>query len=73
MATADSTTSLDVRARQVLQMWLRWHEASQKITERMFAERDNAQKLQEMLDDLDRLRQEAVAASQQILEEGVGD
>jgi hypothetical protein len=69
MATANSTTSLDVRAREVLQLWLRWNEESQQLTARMFAERDNSDKLQQMLDDVDRLRMEAVAASQEILKE----
>jgi len=68
MTTADSTTSFEVRCREVLAMWLRWDEASQQITERMFNERSNPDKLQALLDDLDRLRREAVTASQQLLD-----
>lgn len=68
MTTAGSTTSFDVRCREVLAMWLRWNEASQQVTERMFNQRDNPDKLQELLDDLDRLRREAVTASQQLLD-----
>jgi hypothetical protein len=67
MTIADSTTSVDVRCRDILQMWLVWNESSQQITERLFAERENPEKLQERLDHLDRLRLEAVSASQQHL------
>ena len=67
MTTAYSTTSFDVRCREVLQMWLRWNDASRHVTERMFKERENPEKLQALLDDLDRLRREAVTASQQLL------
>ncbi len=67
MTSADSTSSCDVRCREVLQMWLRWNDASQRLTEHLFDRRDDPQKMQEMLDDLDRLRLEAVSASRQIL------
>jgi hypothetical protein len=68
MTTADSTTSFDVRCREVLTLWLRWNEASQQVTDRIFNNRDNPAKLQELLDDVDRIRQEAVSASQQLLD-----
>lgn len=67
MAAVDSTTSLDVRCREVLKMWLRWNDASQQVTELMFTDRDNPEKVREILDDLERLRVEAVTASQQLL------
>ncbi|HVA48604.1 MAG TPA: hypothetical protein VNH11_19720 [Pirellulales bacterium] len=68
MTDSESTTSLEARCREVLQMWLRWNEASQQVTELMFRERENPEKLREMLDDLDRQRLEAVTASRQLLD-----
>jgi hypothetical protein len=59
--------SLDVRCLEILRMWLRWNDASQQVTELMYNDRDNPEKLREMLDDLERLRVEAVTASQELL------
>jgi hypothetical protein len=67
MAALEPTTSAEVRCKEVLQMWLRWNDASQQVTQLMFRERDNPEKLREMLDDLDRLRLAAVSASQELL------
>ena len=53
--------------RDILRMWLRWNDASQQITERMYDERHDPDKLREMLDDLERLREEAISASRQLL------
>lgn len=68
MAAIDSTVSFAVRSKEVLQMWLRWNEASQQATELMYREREHPEKVRELLDDLDRLRQEAVSASRQLLD-----
>lgn len=68
MTDLESSTSLEVRCKKVLRMWLRWNEASQQITELMYRERQSPEKLREMLDDLDRLRLEAVSASRQLLD-----
>jgi hypothetical protein len=67
MTTLEPTTSAEVRCKEVLQMWLKWNDASQHATELMFQERDNPDKLREMLDDLDRMRLAAVSASQDLL------
>ncbi|HVX13071.1 MAG TPA: hypothetical protein VHC22_17945 [Pirellulales bacterium] len=67
MTSADLPASHDVRCKEVVQMWLRWNDASQQMTERLFEHREDPQRLQEMLDDLDRLRLEAVSASRQLL------
>jgi hypothetical protein len=48
-------------------MWMRWNDVSQQVTERMYTDRNDPEKLREMLDGLERLRQEAVSASQQLL------
>lgn len=69
MSTADSTIGLKVRVQEVLRMWLRWNDASQRLTERMFAARGDTENLRQMVDEVDRLRQEAVVASRQILSE----
>lgn len=68
MASTDSTTSFAVRSKEALRLWLRWHDASQQITELMYQERESPEKIREMLDDLDSLRQEAVSASRQLLD-----
>lgn len=60
-------TSSDERYRAALELWLRWNAASQSLTQRMFTERENPEKIQVMLDDVDRLRLEAVAASERLL------
>lgn len=49
-------------------MWLRWNDGYQQITEQMFRSRETPGRLQEMLDDLDRLRLEAASATRQLLE-----
>jgi hypothetical protein len=67
MTALEPTTSAEVRCKEVLQLWLKWNDASQHLTELMFRERDNPDKLREMLDDLDRQRLAAVSASRELL------
>jgi hypothetical protein len=68
MTALEPTTSAEVRCKEVLQLWLRWNDASQQVTQLMFHERDDPEKLREILDDLDRLRLAAVSASQELLD-----
>lgn len=68
MAPLVSSANFDVRARELLERWLRWNEAYQQVTEQMFRQRENPEKLHDLLDDLDRLRSEVVSDTQQLLD-----
>lgn len=68
MAPVLPSESFDVRARELLENWLRWNEAYQQVTEQMFRQRENREKLHDLLDDLDRLRLEVASASRQLLD-----
>ena len=67
MAPLESRASFEVRARELLEKWLQWNEAYQQVTEQMFRHREQPEKLHDLLDDLDRLRVEAVSATRQLL------
>lgn len=67
MTALEPTASAEVRCEEILQMWLKWNDASQQVTQHMFQERDNPDKVRQILDDLDRMRLAAVSASQELL------
>ena len=48
-------------------LWLRWNDAYERLTARMFDARQDQAQLESLLDSLDRLRQEAIAASRKLL------
>ena len=54
--------------RTALSMWLQWNEAHQKVTCRMFQQGQDQQQIEDLMDQLDRLRKEAVARSERLIE-----
>lgn len=65
---SEGVTDLQLRWREALVLWLRWNQAYEHVTERMFQAGHNPAQLQEMMDQMDDLRREAVAQSQQLLD-----
>lgn len=55
------------RCHEILLLWLRWNEEQQRLTETLFEQREQPEKLEALLDRVDELRREAVANSQQLL------
>jgi hypothetical protein len=71
-ATEDSATE-DSAAEgtewtQVLTMWLRWSDAYEEITSRMYRDGENAAHLESLMDEMDQLRQAAVELSEGLLD-----
>lgn len=64
----EGVTDLQLRWREALVLWLRWNQAYEHVTERMFQSGQNPARLQEMMDQMDDLRREAVVQSQQLLD-----
>jgi hypothetical protein len=53
---------------QVLTMWLRWSDAYEEITSRMYRDGENASHLESLMDEMDQLRQAAVELSEGLLD-----
>lgn len=53
---------------KAIQLWLRWSEAYDQVTSKMFDARQDQEQLESLLDSLDQLRQQALAASRKLLE-----
>lgn len=51
-----------------LQLWLRWNENYEKLTEMMFQQATDFTSLQRLADELDELRQKAVALTKQLVQ-----
>lgn len=65
---SEGVTDLQLRWREALVLWLRWNQAYEHATERMFQSGHSPAQLQEMMDQMDDLRREAVEQSQQLLD-----
>lgn len=63
-----SLSDLEMRLREALVMWLRWNDAHEKCTERLFCEHCDPRQTEELLDQLDGLRHEAVRLSHELLD-----
>lgn len=57
----------DRRCREALRLWLSWNAEHDRLTESLFQEREQAARLEELLDTLDILRTKAVTLSQEVL------
>ncbi len=58
------------QCRQVLRLWLRWNEAHERLCEEMYQARRDMRALEDKLDQLDLLRQQAVRLSKALLAGG---
>jgi hypothetical protein len=52
---------------KALRLWLEWNHAFEKATSRMFAGGDDHQRIEDMMDQVDRLRHEAVQLSEELI------
>ena len=57
----------DGRIREALSLWLRWNSAHERVTSVMFQAELDQRKLEEAMDELDLLRQQAVRLSEELL------
>jgi len=65
---SQGVTDLQLQWREALVLWLRWNQAYEHVTEQMFQAGQNPAQLQDIMDQMDDLRREAVAQSQQLLD-----
>jgi len=67
MLTRFSRARVPAPWQEALQRWLQWNEAYEELTARMFQAKDDLERLEALADQLDGVRQEAVAASRALL------
>lgn len=65
---SEGVTDLQLQWREALVLWLRWNQAYEHVTEQMFQAAQDPARLQQLMDQMDDLRREAVAQSQQLLD-----
>lgn len=65
---SEGVTDLQLQWREALLLWLRWNQAYEHVTERMFQAGQNPAQLQELMDQMDELRREAINQSRQLLD-----
>lgn len=53
--------------RQALTLWLRWSDEERRLSESLYQERGCPDRIERLLDGLDDLRQQAIAATQEAL------
>lgn len=64
----DDSSDKGAKWNKVLSMWLRWSEAYEEITSRMYRDGEDTQELESLMDEMDQVRQEAVKLSESLLE-----
>ena len=55
------------RLRQAVALWLQWNEAYEQVTIEAFEARHDQRKLEAIMDDMDSVRRQAIAASKEAL------
>lgn len=55
------------RMQTALRLWLDWNEAYERLTARMFQAAGDFARMEALADEIDQLRQQAVAASRELL------
>ncbi len=53
--------------REALQLWLQWNQAHEQITKTLFEDGKPSQKLEDVMDHLDRMRKQAVTLSEGLI------
>lgn len=61
-------TDFHLRCREALVLWLRWNEAYEHATAHMFQSGADRERVDALLDEMDRLRYSAVALSHELLD-----
>jgi hypothetical protein len=68
MVTAQRSRATKAAAwQEALRQWLQWNEAYEQLTTRMFQAKGDPGRLESLADELDRVRERAVAASRELL------
>lgn len=62
-----SPVEREVKAREALTAWLQWNAAYEQATARMYRAGANLDSLQQTMDEIDRLRRQAVELSRQLV------
>lgn len=63
-----SPTVLEMDLREALVLWLRWNEAYERVTERLYDGQFGSEQTETVLDEVESLRREAVRLSQELLD-----
>jgi hypothetical protein len=61
-------TEQQLRWREALVLWLRWNEAYEHVTARMYQPGQDAQQLELLMDQMDQIRSQAIRLSQELLD-----
>jgi hypothetical protein len=63
----DSDADQPLAWRETLELWLKWNKAHQQVTSKLFQDANRNQNVEDMMDQLDRMRRQAVAMSEQLI------
>jgi hypothetical protein len=66
--SGEGISDLQLRWREALVLWLRWNQAYEHVTERMFQAGEDPEQLQQYMDRMEEMRREAIAQSHQLLD-----
>ena len=64
---ADTVTDPANAWREALRLWLRWNQAHDQITRTLFEDGKPSQKLEDVMDQLDSMRKQAVTLSEELI------
>ena len=63
----DASQTNEVAMRETLNLWMTWNRAHQAVTGQLFKNGEQNQKVEDLMDHLDALRQECVERSERLL------
>ncbi len=64
---AENSSSANDAWREALKLWLRWNQAHVQITQTLFEDGKPSQKLEDVMDQLEGMRKQAVALSEDLI------
>jgi hypothetical protein len=62
-----SPSDMEMRLREALLLWLRWNDAYERVTERLYAGQFSPEQTEAVMDEVDDLRREAIRLSHELL------
>ncbi len=68
-ASKSPVTDIAIRCREALLLWLRWNDAYEHVTSVMCQPGQSQDQLESLMDEMDGLRREAIAKSQELLDQ----
>ena len=66
-SSQDDASDSRRRCEQALVLWLRWNDAYERMTSQMFEHRENPERVEELLGQVDELRRQGVDTTKEIL------